>query len=104
MMVLSLYENEFGVLRFFEYSNIIIYQSKYSPGQFFKPHKDGLFISQNEDCSIFSVVIYLNGSDGKHKGGNLLFIDPTDQQTVTASFTPKKVFVERKEEIVCESD
>jgi hypothetical protein len=27
--------------------------SKYSPGQFFKPHQDGLYISKNEEYSIY---------------------------------------------------
>src|SRR5688572_30709139 len=93
MLGLFLYEISISCLFFHFYNNN---QSKYSRGQFFKPHKDGLFISQNDDCSIFSVVVYLNDSGGVHNnikcGGKLNFIDPSDQQKVTASFTPKKVF------------
>lgn len=53
--------------------------SKYSPGQYFKPHQDGLYINKNEEHSIFSVVIYLN-QGSSFKGGNLNFVDRRDDE------------------------
>jgi hypothetical protein len=67
--------------------------SKYSPGQFFKPHKDGLFINDNEDHSIFSVVLYLN-QGSSFKGGNLNFINKDNEKKekneVVSTYTPEK--------------
>jgi hypothetical protein len=82
--------------------------SKYSPGQYFKPHRDGLYINGNEEHSIFSVVIYLN-QGSSFKGGNLNFIaregeekkkakggkltglqDVEDRSNIIATYRPSK--------------
>lgn len=67
--------------------------SKYSAGQYFKPHRDGLYVNADEDCSIFSVVIYLNELAGSREGqrpcgGNLNFLDASNK--VLSSFVPRK--------------
>jgi hypothetical protein len=61
------------------------------PGQFFKPHQDGLYINAREEHSIFSVVVYLNETcpEGT-QGGNLRFLNPKNPEQVTASFRPTK--------------
>jgi hypothetical protein len=50
-----------------------------------------LYINNNEEHSIFSVVIYLNELEGK-KGGRLNFLDESalPENKIAASFTPKK--------------
>eukprot|EP01125_Pyxidicula_operculata_P007220 TRINITY_DN2454_c0_g1_i2.p1 TRINITY_DN2454_c0_g1~~TRINITY_DN2454_c0_g1_i2.p1 ORF type:complete len:975 (-),score=208.94 TRINITY_DN2454_c0_g1_i2:42-2966(-) len=46
--------------------------TKYTAGQFFKPHKDGSFVRNNENRSIWTIMVYLNDTDS-FKGGNTTF-------------------------------
>merc|ERR1719473_1763583 len=61
---------------------------KYTPGDYFAPHKDGSYVRglQGESCevgkrddqSFFTLMIYLNGGDSM-KGGETKFLNPYDQ-------------------------
>ncbi|EFC47938.1 predicted protein, partial [Naegleria gruberi] len=53
--------------------------SKYEPGNYFKPHTDGQFLRNDNERSIYTLLIYLNDD---FKGGETEFlqrVDPTEE-------------------------
>eukprot|EP01121_Diplochlamys_sp_Union-15-3_P018753 TRINITY_DN6898_c0_g1_i2.p1 TRINITY_DN6898_c0_g1~~TRINITY_DN6898_c0_g1_i2.p1 ORF type:complete len:690 (+),score=101.02 TRINITY_DN6898_c0_g1_i2:147-2072(+) len=51
--------------------------SRYEEGEFFKAHFDGMYRNEHDECSIYTVSIYLNDD---YKGGDLVFHHPTTKK------------------------
>ncbi len=61
--------------------------SQYQPGQFFKPHYDGVYVNDHKEASIFTVTLYLNDN---FKGGSVKFYRSLQDPTVLFSYSPKQ--------------
>merc|ERR1740129_1207413 len=46
--------------------------ARYQPGERFQEHCDGMYVNDKGDCSIYSLVVYLNGD---FEGGGLEFVE-----------------------------
>eukprot|EP01083_Nonionella_stella_P191498 708736_1 len=49
---------------------------RYSPGDFFGPHYDGMYMRDNGQRSLITIVIYLNDN---YSGGEITFLHPTNE-------------------------
>lgn len=61
--------------------------SRYKPGQYFKPHYDGMYKNEHQDISIFTITIYLNDD---FTGGSVKFLRSKEDPTAVYTYTPKK--------------
>jgi hypothetical protein len=61
--------------------------SRYKPGQYFKPHYDGMYKNMNQEVSIFTVTIYLNDD---FQGGSVKFLRSREDPTVIYKYVPKR--------------
>lgn len=59
---------------------------KYTPGQYFKPHKDGHFRNKEEE-SLITVLVYLNDTEG---GETILMPDGFSKKESWITIYPKK--------------
>lgn len=59
---------------------------KYTPGQYFKPHKDGHFRNKEEE-SLITVLVYLNDTEG---GETILMPDGFSKKENWITINPKK--------------
>lgn len=60
---------------------------RYKPGQYFKPHYDGMYKNFNQEVSIYTLTVYLNDD---YNGGAVNFMRSREDPTLLYTYVPKR--------------